>query len=180
MPPESPSNNTTEWCAGLPLVLQRTIDEKERSELHLAARRLRRFGIGVVGLFPLLVGLFILAVAKADSTLVKGNLESRGDWVSFLILTAVTVWTDVQLARALWQARLLGQDAREGRVVILRVDEETTAVRQDRASKAPSGDGAPAGNGKPGAMPEGVELLPISRWDWTEDGAPAAWRLVRP
>ncbi len=144
---------------------RRDLTQAEREEVRRHARRLW------VRPLPYVVGLTVWLSLPVAVILRDGRLHSGHDWFSFCLLGAITLWTDVRFARAAWIARGLGADARDGWTIILR--------RQDPApSEVAEAVGLQEIAAAIAARPEVVEALPHSRWIWTEDNRPAAWRTA--
>jgi hypothetical protein len=111
------------------------------------------------------LGLTVWVSMPISVLILDGNLHSWRDWVEFVILAVLTIVVDTYFVQAVWQSGRLRADARLGHVIIVSQDEEPSSplsTANDHHS-----------------TPTIIELLPTSRWMWTEDGQPAPWRVVR-
>ncbi|HET9471347.1 MAG TPA: hypothetical protein VFO24_09605, partial [Usitatibacter sp.] len=104
---------------------QRELSTAEREELRRFARRLWRRPL------PFAIGFTLYFFVPLATLLQEGLRESRADGFLFLLMAWVTLRIDTAFARALWHARRLEQDAREGRIVILRTDPITPPVTDE-------------------------------------------------
>src|SRR5438128_9468887 len=96
------SEDVTEWCAGMPLVLRRPLESAERQTLSREMRRLRGFGIGALALYPLLVGLFLFAAAHANAA---SPLVQDGLAVAAIVLLMVCLPVQLLAARDAFRRR---------------------------------------------------------------------------
>jgi hypothetical protein len=150
---------------------RRELSEAEREELRRFAGRLWRHPL------PWAVGFTLWLSMPVTVLIFAGHSDSGVDWwIRFAFLAAVTLWIDLHLLRALWIARRLQQDAREGQVLIFRTHPGPAPVPSEGGLTKPD---EPLEKERD-LLPETVEVLPQSQWCWTEDGRPAAWRTVRP
>lgn len=137
----------------------RDLSAAECEELCRYARRLW------LRLLPLALGLTLWLCMPITVLIVRGNLYSRLDWIRFVFLAAVTISCDVSFAASLLASRRLRRDERAGRVLIVRLEGDTPLETE--------------ANAEPPVEAGTIELLPVSRWVWTENGSPATWRKLR-
>lgn len=132
----------------------RALSETEKLELS-------RFANGLVfKLLPLTLFLTIWLIILAASTLSRGDIPA--DPISFVILAVIVVAVNWQFIVRCMQASRLRRDRDAGQVVILRW------LQQESDAEA---------NRQPALSPP-VEVLPRTRFVWTENGRPAGWRLA--
>ena len=156
--------HTTEWCAGLPLVSQRPMDEAELRGLRREALRLRRTGIGTAAFFP--VSISVLALLYAVAPFTRAFVEGAG--ILLLLSAPLTLPLCVLLARdCLLRSKGLRGDLKlgvikkfEGPLATNQTADETLE-RLRRAKLAP----------KTGAAWYGMEILPVSGRVWRVTGA---------
>jgi len=133
----------------------RALSETEKLELSGFANRL------IIKLLPLTFFLTIWLIMLAASGLSRGDIPA--DPISFVIFAVIVIAVNWQFIVRCMQASRLRRDRDAGQVVILRW------LLQGSDAEA---------NRQPTLSPP-VEVLPRTRFVWTENGRPAGWRLAR-
>lgn len=142
----------------------REMSAQEIDELRRYARRLWPRLVPAAAFFTLLV----LGRLALHAFTPEASRAAPSSWSALSVIAAL--WFDYRLVMGVINARRLLRAAQIGRVLIFRLER---GPQNDE-------DGAPTAPGEVSAEvttdPFTVELLPVSRWVWTEDGRAAGWR----
>lgn len=140
---------------------QREMSPAERDEVLRHARRM------VIRPAPFAIALTAWLLVQSHVTGVVGQVQ-------IILLAMLAATANLALFRSLHQASQLHRDSRTGTLVIMRIEPKT---RTDAASVT-TGSLPASATATNEAQGETMELLPISRLTWTEDGRPAIWRRI--
>lgn len=133
----------------------RALSEAEKLEISRLANKL------VLKLLPITLFFTAWLLLLAFTAFRSGGVPA--DIISFLVLIVITLAINWQFIIRCLQASRLRRDRDAGQVVILRW------LRQEEDAEA----------NRESTLTPPVEVLPRTRFVWTEDGKPAAWRLVK-